>query len=148
MAKKTLVMMVGLPRSGKSTLAKAMSKKTGAPIVTPDQVRLAIHGQPFVPSAEKLVWAHVDIMVRALFGNHDTVILDATNTNRRVRDEWRRPSQWNRVFLLVDTDKDECAKRAYMTNQTYLIPVIEKMHENFEPVSKDELDEGDAVSKS
>jgi len=145
--RKTLIMMKGLPRSGKSTMARAMSKKTGSPIVTPDEVRLAIHGQAFIPSAEKLVWAHVDVMVRALFGNHDTVILDATNMTLRSRDEWRKPRLWDRVFLIVDTDPDECCKRAYMTNQKYLIPVIEKMHQYHEPITDDELDPGDTVSR-
>lgn len=53
MSKPTLVLMVGLPRSGKSTIARSGR----VPIVSPDAIRLALHGQPFIASAEPTVWA-------------------------------------------------------------------------------------------
>ena len=80
MSLKTIHIMVGLPRSGKSTYAAKLSVEFNAPIVNPDSVRLALHGQAFIPTAEQMVWAIVDYMIKSLLMCHDHVILDATNT--------------------------------------------------------------------
>lgn len=132
-----LVMMVGFPRSGKSTIAKMM----GHPIVNPDSIRLSIHGQPYLDIAEPLVWAHAKLMVRSLFlAGHHTVILDATNTTRERRDEWKS-DLYRRVYTKVPTDKEECIRRAIDTGQESLVSVIEHMDRYKEPVDKDEWDD-------
>ncbi len=132
-----LLMTVGLPRSGKSTWVQQQS----APIVNPDSIRLALHGQPFIALAEGFVWAIAKVMVRALFiSGHTTVILDATNTTRKRRDEWKSKS-WVRRYQVFDTGKDECIRRAEASDKPYLVPVIEKMSEELEAVGEDEIDE-------
>ena len=83
--KRRLHLMVGLPRSGKTTRALEL----GYPIVCPDAIRLAIHGQAFIPEAEPVVWAHAKIMARALFlAGHNDVTIDATNTTFKRREFW------------------------------------------------------------
>ena len=80
----TLTLTVGLPQSGKSTWAM----QQGVPVVNPDSIRLAIHGQPFIGDAEPFVWATARTMVNAMFiAGHQHVILDATNTTRKRRDK-------------------------------------------------------------
>ena len=61
---KTLILTVGLPRSGKSTWAA----QTGWPIVNRDAIRLALHGQAYIQDAEDMVTAIETYMVKALFG--------------------------------------------------------------------------------
>ena len=125
---KKLIAMVGLPYSGKSTIAKGM----GYPIVCPDAIRVAIHGARFIPSAEGLVWAIAKIMVHSLFlSGHDVVVLDATNTTKDRRDEWvssKYTTQWNHI----NTPKEECISRAKNAGDEVIIPIIEKMAEQFE----------------
>jgi len=124
----TLMMTVGLPRSGKSTWASTM----GYPIVCPDAIRLALHGRPFIPEAEPMVWTIARLMVRALFNaGHETVILDATNTTKARRDEWLS-DQWQRQWVVFSTGLDECLSRAVASGRTDLIPVIERMARHFE----------------
>lgn len=119
----TLIRTVGLPRSGKSTWAKS----TGLPIVNPDAIRLAIHGQPYFDNAEPLVWAFAKMMVRALFlAGHETVILDATNTTKRRRDEWEVKG-WTTQDKIFDTSPSECIRRAKDGGREDLVPVIERM---------------------
>lgn len=139
---KTLVLTVGLPRSGKSSWAHS-GMQNNRPVVNPDAVRLAIHGQAFIPDAEPLVWTIAKYMVKALFlAGHDYVVLDATNTTRKRRDDWKSES-WVRKYQIFDTSKEECIKRCMSpyNNRPDLIPVIERMAENFEPVGDDEWDE-------
>lgn len=131
---KTLIMTVGLPRSGKSTWAIAQ----GYPVVCPDAIRLVLHGQAFRKEAEPIVWATAKLMVAALFeAGHDTVILDATNLTSKYRDEWK-DARWIRQYQVFDTSKEECIKRAITTNQEYLVPVIERMDatKDYEGIAK------------
>ena len=80
MHEETLILTVGLPRSGKSIWAK----KQGIPIVNPDSIRLALHGKAFILEAEDFVWTIAYTMARALFlAGHETVIIDATNITKK-----------------------------------------------------------------
>ena len=132
---KELVMTVGWPRSGKTTWAK----ETGHPIVSPDAIRLAIHGQAYIGSAEPIVWAIAKTMVAALFeAGHERVILDACNNSAMRRKEWLS-RRWKRVFMVVDTPAVTCVERAKADGREELIPVIERMADQYEPPSNDEL---------
>lgn len=131
---KRLIATVGLPRSGKTTWAQRQM----APIVCPDQIRYALHGQRFEPLAEPMVWAVARIMVRALFlAGHESVILDATNLTRKRRDDWRDPA-WTLLFYELETPPDECIRRALALNDAYILPVIERMSLECQPLDPDE----------
>lgn len=124
-AKPILIATVGLPRSGKTTWAR--NSRWLGPVVNPDSIRLALHGQRFCASAEPFVWAIAKIMVRSLFlAGHSMVILDATNTTRKRRDEWQS-DDWITYFKVLPTSKEECLLRA--AGDTKIIPVIERMKE-------------------
>jgi len=119
----TLILTVGLPRSGKSRWAM----RQGFPVVNPDSIRLALHGQAFLASAEPIVWATAHLMVAALFiAGHKTVILDATNLTDHRRGEWRSKN-WDLRCEVFRTSKDLCIERARENSQEYLLPVIERM---------------------
>lgn len=124
--KKTLLMMVGLPRSGKSTVARNLALSHGYAVVNRDAVRLALHGMRFLPLAEPIVAAITVIMVRALFMFHDTVVLDECNVSEKRRKEWLN-NGWEVAYYLVDTPKDVCLGRAEMTADLEIMPVIERM---------------------
>src|SRR3990172_6127427 len=112
-----LIAMVGLPRSGKSTWSRAQSW----PIVNPDAIRLAIHGERFNAQAEPFVWLVCKTMVRALFlAGHNVVILDATNTTRKRRDDLRS-AEWETYFKVIDTPPEVCLDRAASENDSEII---------------------------
>jgi predicted kinase len=119
--------MAGLPRAGKSTVARTF----GEPIVSPDAIRLALHGERFVASAEAFVWATAHLMVRALFkAGHPGVIVDATNVSQKRRDEWHRAAvNLSAEFEVhvIDTPPTECIRRARAEGDLEIIPVIERM---------------------
>jgi predicted kinase len=127
--KPTLILLVGLPYSGKSTLARQLA----LPTVCPDEIRLALHGQRFEPRSEPFVWAIARIMVAALFGSgHDHVVLDATNTTAKRRAEWI-DERWELRAIEVATPADECLARAGMAHDHQIVDVIDRMAKNYEP---------------
>jgi predicted kinase len=131
---KTLIATVGLPRSGKTTWAR----QQGVPIVCPDSIRLALHGERYIALAEPFVWATAKVMVRALFlAGHSAVILDATNITRKRRDEWQS-TEWNTQFQAIPTDRDVCVARATYEDDQYIIPIIHQMADAFEPLQQGE----------
>jgi len=138
---QTLVLTIGLPQSGKSTWARMQCY----PIVNPDSIRLALHGKPFIPDAEPFVWAIAKCMVKALFfAGHDRVIVDATNTTRKRRDEWKS-SKWTREYIEFERDPALCKQRAGITCQDAehlagLAAAIDRMNEQYEPIADDELE--------
>ena len=134
-----LIGTVGLPRSGKSTWARQRAKELGCPIVNPDSVRLAMHGQAYVPEAEKMVWAIAHYMVKALFiAGHETVILDATNTVPQVRQQWHS-KDWINAWKVLETPLITCVERAREGDRLDLIPVIEAMAMNWDVSDLDGL---------
>lgn len=123
--KPTLILTVGLPRSGKTTWAQS----TEHPIVSPDAIRFALHGKPFIKQAEPWVWQIARTMVEALFlAGHKSVILDACNLHKQYREEWVSEN-WTLDLVRFYTDRAECMKRARENDRGDLIPVIEKMLE-------------------
>ena len=131
MRKDILILTVGLPHSGKSTWAI----QQGFPIVNPDSIRLALHGQAYIQEAEGFVWQIAYLMARALFiAGHETVIIDATNISEKRRNQWAGRFPNARVVLeKFNTSKEECIERAKKNNRPDLIPIIEKMAANIEP---------------
>ncbi len=130
----TLICTVGLPRSGKSTWAR----KQGHPVVCPDAIRLALHGNRYFAGAERFVWALTHVMVRALFlAGHQIVILDSCAVSRKRRDEWLDPA-WRTQFVLISTPPVVCIRRADEAEDAAIVPVIKRMTEEWEDLGEGE----------
>lgn len=125
---KELILTVGLPYSGKSTWARTH----GGPIVSPDAIRLALHGQRYAQEAEDMVWTIAKVMARALFGaGHTHVIVDACNVTANRRDFWKS-KDWIRRYVVTDIHQKVCRERAALRGDFDIIPIIERMAGNFE----------------
>lgn len=125
---KTLIITIGLPRSGKSTWAR----KQGIPIVNPDSIRLAIHGKNFIQESEDLVWCIAKYMVKALFlAGHDNIILDATNLTSKRRQFWISDN-WRCVQRYFHVSVSTCIQRARDSGREDLIPIIKEMDQSKE----------------
>lgn len=129
---KTIILVMGLPRSGKTTWARS----TAHPIVNPDSIRLAMHGQRFIAQAEPWVWAMAFAMTEALLrAGHSAVVVDATNGTAARRQQWiDRFKGCSFQFHPIDTPKEECIRRALATGDTEIVPVIERMAAEWEPL--------------
>lgn len=104
-----------------------MSKeKWGLYVVNPDSFRLALHGQPFIQSAEEAVWSAVTLAVRAALLQGETVVLDSTNLRAKDRAKWRMPDLVIE-YVLVPTPAHTCIERA--GDNEPLIAAIKRMSE-------------------
>lgn len=136
MESKTLKMMIGLPRSGKSTYVKNNFK--GAPVISADQIRLILYGQAFYANGEPFVWATRDVMLRALMEQGLPIVVDETNTTRKRREPiFRLAKQYGYEvdIVCVATPMDICIKR---TDSEDLMAAVMRMHEQFENPVKSE----------
>ena len=139
MSKPVLIAMMGLPRSGKSTISRRLSKDLGAPIVNRDSIRLALHGQRYQIEAEPMVKAMSLYMIKALFGvGHEVVICDETNYSKAAR-EALKSDKWETRFFPVLTNPDICKDRAVDTGQSDLIKIISEMELRYEPLGPEDL---------
>lgn len=127
--KPQLIILVGLPRSGKSTWAARQS----FPIVCPDTARLAIHGQRYLQEREDEVSVFTDHMVEYfLRQEHAAIVIDATHTTKKRRDHWLRYEDRAKLqYVYFATSEIECLQRA----DDVLKPVIRRMAEQFEPLT-------------
>lgn len=126
-----LVVLVGLPRSGKTTVVKSFYKGNGYAVVCPDLVRRAIHGERFNERAEPFVWATVYAMVDALLLAECLVVVDATNITEKRRAPWRVRGA---VFDFIDTPAEECIRRAREAGDEEIVPAIERQARELEPL--------------
>jgi predicted kinase len=144
-----MVIMVGLPLSGKSTIAGVMAKgkyynstQSWGPhytIVCPDDVRMALYNQEFYGPTEPMTWGIIDVMARSLLLRGQSIIVDATNLTEWERDNWIRLAERMDVdweVCHIPTSKEECIQRAKDDRRDYMIPVIERLAKKFEPITR------------
>ena len=137
----TVYIMVGLPRSGKSTYAKR--HKGLCAIVSADQLRYLVYGQRFWGPGEDLMWAIRKIILKMLMEQGIDIVIDETNTTvsrRKPIVDLAREYGYFVEAVVIDTPKETCIERARADGDDSLIPIIERMAGQFEPVQREEVD--------
>ena len=132
-----LILMHGLPRSGKSTWAL----EQGFPVVCPDAIRLCTTGKRWWGPIEYHVWATAKTMVRSLFlAGHKVVILDSTSRQRSARDMWKPELDvtWKLYYKPIKMFVHECVRRAIVAKMPELVEVIHYMAVNWEHITSEE----------
>ncbi|MGE4489535.1 MAG: AAA family ATPase [Kiritimatiellales bacterium] len=118
-----LILLVGLPRSGKSTWAAGQNH----PVVSRDAIRLQLHGKPFFPEHEEEVSRIEEQTVRDLIAaGHRTVIIDATHFRQEYIDRWKT-GEWTVETRIFDTPRTLCIQRAIQSDRPDLVKVIHWM---------------------
>ncbi len=143
---KELAMMVGFPRSGKSTIADDLkAQNPGSMIFSADLLRLQLYGQRFYRDGEALMWAYHDVMFKLILSQGIDIILDETNIMPDRRAEYIKLAKshgYNVTCVWVTTSPEICKKRAIMTGQSDLEHVIDRMAAKFvEPVEAEGFSE-------
>ena len=123
MGKTTLTLMVGLPRSGKTTWIE--ENKTDEVIIEQDWIRTNVFGHQFHNAAEPFLKATVTAMIRVLLAQGKDVILDATCLTKSIRHIYTIiAGEYKADVRLVwlNTHLDECCDRNELSPEGQQIP--------------------------
>lgn len=83
-----LILLIGLPGSGKSTLTKQLvAECPQMQLISTDAIRGQIFGSEAIQGAWLLIWREIDRQFQQAIAAGKTAIFDATNTQRRHRRE-------------------------------------------------------------
>ena len=133
-----LVVLVGYPRSGKSTIVRDWYIPHGYAAVCPDIIRHVVRGRLSMDAMEHYAWSVVYIMADSLLFAGNKVVVDGTHISRHRRENWVKRGA---VFHYVPTPVEVCLKRAAsQANACDIIPVINKMAGEFEPLGEGEIE--------
>jgi len=112
MSKATLTLMLGFPRSGKTTWI--MENKTDEIIIEQDWIRTNIFGHQFHTAAEPFLLAVVTATIRLLLAQGKDVILDSTGMTKDIRSRYTALAKEQKAkirYVWVKTSMDTCCKR-------------------------------------
>lgn len=153
MNKGKLIITIGSPRSGKSTICNkwvnneidienntiidtlidngvgfAIRRLPENPraIVCSDDIRLALTGERFNANAEGFVHAIQKVMIKSLLNRGFDVCVDGTHSKLEHIKELLYIDP-DADYLIVDTPPEVCKERAIATNQSDLLPIIDRM---------------------
>lgn len=128
-----LFFTIGLPRSGKSTIANAWATSgdddfcvSPRVVLGGDDFRLALHGQEYHRDAEGMVFATIDVAARALLSRGHDVLIDETCTTEQTLLRYLL-IDIDATPILVETSEEECVRRALDNNMDYLVAPIRHM---------------------
>lgn len=125
-----LLYLCGCPRSGKSTLCKKWAEASPMrAIVSSDDIRLALTGKRYEPLAETMVFATKHVMIRALLNRGFDVIVDGTHSTE-ISIQRILEIDINAVAIPIQTEYNTCIQRAIDTNQSDLVPSINRVYNN------------------
>lgn len=138
-----IIMLIGIPGSGKTTYSKDLAKEYNAEVISSDRVR-----QTYIGIEEKDVFPTVYKLTVEELKEGRNVILDATHITPKVRKRSfdaldAYGISYEKVAIYVDTPVEECIKRVEKRNQDpneLFLPleVIESYGKNIIPPTEEE----------
>ncbi|MFK8185009.1 MAG: AAA family ATPase [Phormidesmis sp.] len=133
-----LIMLIGLPGSGKSTWAKQfITHQPDYKLIATDDVRYQLYGDEAVQGEWLQIWRAVLSQLKEAreaiaAGKLTSVIYDATNARRRHRREFIQAAKdcgYGPIHALwLDTPLASCLARNQTRDRHVPTDVIEKMH--------------------
>jgi len=137
---KTITIMCGLPRSGKSTWV--CQHKTNDIIVSADDMRLLVYNKEYWSEGEPLMWSIREILLRMLMQQGANIIVDETNTMKERRRPIIKMAQkygYQIICVFINSSASyKCKERAIAEGKEYLTPIIDRMNDQFEKPTKEE----------
>ena len=125
LSQPTLVLLCGLPGTGKSYLAQQLAERLPMVLVASDQVRRVLYSEPrYTPEEHYAVHATCQEMVDQLLREGHSIVLDATNLIRRHRQRYYSLAEEHGANLLVlqTVASPEVARRRLQERRAGLQP--------------------------
>lgn len=128
---RILILPIGIPGSGKTTLMKSISERYNIPRVESDYVREELYGDASIQGDFHEVFDEVYRQINLFLNEMNICILDATNVTHQAR---RRaifrthPDQI--IYVIMDNDYDKCASRNQQRDRVVPKHVMRRMWKN------------------
>lgn len=129
-----LIIMQGLPASGKSTKAKELVSDTSGVRINRDLLREMMHFSVYSSDNEIQVINVEKVLAEEFLDIGIDVIIDDTNLKKNTVDMWTAFAYLHHVsivFIRMDTPLEECIRRDALRSNPVGEEVIRKMHEEF-----------------
>lgn len=144
-----LILVCGLPASGKSNLARGLAKKVNAQALNTDIVRKELLLKPNYTVEEKeLIYDVTFLLTKYLLKNRRNVIIDGTFYKKKLRNRVREianltRSRFNIIECVCSEEviKERMERRAGRTGNLSDadFEVYEKIKAEFEPITEDHI---------
>jgi predicted kinase len=136
MAKPKLLVLKGLPASGKSTYAKRLVAEQGYARTNKDTIRKEMFGEDYKRKDEKKVVKERDRQVREALTQGNNVVVDDTNLNPvHIKELFAIAKEFNTIFEVDDSFLDvpltECIERDRNREDSVGENVIRGMYHEF-----------------
>ncbi|WP_460289686.1 AAA family ATPase [Clostridium sp. CTA-6] len=128
-----LIMMVGLPASGKSYYADKIAKKENAIIISSDNLRKELFNDIDDQKHNTEIFKELHKRVKENLKQENNIVIDATNINHKRRkallDELKRFDCFKECYLIA-TPYEKCLKQNKQRERQIPEHVIKRMYKN------------------
>lgn len=133
-------MLIGLPASGKSTIAKDLIKSSKDHItLSSDEIRKELYGDETIQDNPEKVFELMQKRAVDALNNNKDVIYDATNIRRKNRKHLlRNLPRCHKIAVIIWAKYETCVQRDSKRERTVGENVIHRMLRNFQPPYFDE----------
>lgn len=139
-----LILICGLPGTGKSTVANALARKIGATVLRTDEIRKKLFEEPRYSEEEKeLVYRVIFLIAEHLLKNRCNVIIDGTFYKRALRQQvYEIAEKTNSSIEVVECvtpeylikRRMESGRKRALSDADY--EVYKKIKDEFEPIER------------
>lgn len=131
----TLIMLVGLPCSGKSTEAKELAKEYNATIFSSDDLRQELFGDVNEQSRNNELFTELHRRVKNCLMSGKSAIYDACNHHYKERMAFLQQLKnipCKKCCIVMATPYEECLRRSAIRDRKVPAYVIERMYRAFD----------------
>lgn len=132
-----MIMMIGLPGSGKSYEAATIAKELDAVIVASDDIREKHFAGTYSSAENVCVFQKVHKTIKQNLLQGKSVIFDATNLGSRKREHFLKNELRNilceKIGILMATPFSQCMKNNAARSRKVPDEAIRRMYQNFQP---------------
>lgn len=138
--KPMMILMIGLPRSGKSTFVNNVLSSANYICISADNIREELTGDKSIQSNDKEVWKLLYEKFDSAIKNKENIVVDNTNLKIKYRKRFVDPALKNNYFVIyasfMNIDEDIILDRIEKTN--FPINIYHRMKAGFENFTEEE----------